>query len=277
LPHFYLIRLNAFLGFGVYALALAALIRIKRPEVKEMALLILFGMLLAFRPVNKIIYDLFPPLYAIRGALRFFVISSAGISLMAALTLHTVMPYLKKAWMIALLALGMLTFHFLENITFPLLRFESGDLYRPAASYLEYFKSRPQTVILNLPSNNPFGIRPVRFEKGFTERLFGYNRETIYMNHQTYHRKNIINGNNGYFPASRLVTQRLVDRIAEDSAIDSLMMMGMEYVVFHKYLVVEPEEDNLPLLLSRPEYFRPEYEDQDIVIFTVRKSGEGSF
>ena len=69
-----------------------------------------------------------------------------------------------------------------------------------------------------------------------SEDLFEWNREIIYMNRQTYHRQNVVNGVHGYFPRTRLEAQRLVDALPAPDAFAGLRALGVDYVVYHHSL-----------------------------------------
>jgi hypothetical protein len=149
----------------------------------------------------------------------------------------------------------------MENVPFPLASFAAPC--QPPDEYIDFFRDRREvTTVLDIPTNT--GIGYYRDD----EDIFEWNREAIYMNWQTYHRQNIFNGVNSYFPRSRFDVQRHIYRLPSPAAIRTLQEFGMEYIVFHKNLILHHTENILaqlkqsPLLISR-------FESENLAILQV--------
>src|SRR5207244_1625853 len=100
----------------------------------------------------------------------------------------------------------------LENVPVPLKTFAGARLATPERLVLDFFGGQRGYVLLDLPS------RPGGALYQDSQDLFEWNREIIYMNRQTYHRQNVVNGVHGYFPRTRLDAQRLVDALPAPDA-----------------------------------------------------------
>lgn len=273
------IRLRAFTGYGVLALAIIGLFKTNSNKIREILFIILIGVLFAFNYFNKYLYYyLLPDIFLFfRVAHRFYFISCIGFSLLAAFGLSILIQKFQKfnKYAIAIFLVFFFT-HFIENVTFPLMSYRINDLSKPTNSYLMFFNKELKSTLLNLPSNDITGMKTnsenTKVENGpLIQRIFKYNRETIYMNQQTYHKQNILNGNNGYYPKSRLKIQEYIENIPSQAAFDSLLTVGLDYIVFHKNFVLEGEENELRILKEQEKYLKLEFEDNDIAIFKVQK------
>ena len=122
-----------------------------------------------------------------------------------------------------------------ENVPFPLRSFEGARYAQPPDDYLDFFRRRDRSVILNLPSGTGYGLA------GSADDLNVFNRELIYINWQTYHGHDIANGVNGYIPHSRIATQLLIYELPSWEAIDELAALGIDFIAFNKGLVLPGE------------------------------------
>jgi hypothetical protein len=126
---------------------------------------------------------------------------------------------------------GLLTLAVLaENVPVPLKSFEGRRLATPEPLVREFFAHRRGDVLLDLPS------QPGGALYRDSHDLFEWNRELIYMNRQTYHRQNIVNGVHGYFPRSRLRAQKLVNLLPAPEAFAGLREIGVDYIIYHRSL-----------------------------------------
>jgi hypothetical protein len=93
------------------------------------------------------------------------------------------------------------------------------------------------------------------------------------MNRQTYHRQNVVNGVHGYFPRSRLRTQRLVDALPAPEAFAGLRTLGVDYVVYHHSLEL-PWERGLYEKLAGSGELVVRASTPEVTIFAWPVSGE---
>lgn len=234
------VRLHAFLGCLLYSLALAgAFLRTKGK--KELLLIALAGFILAVGPVLRLggfavpfpmglVYGLHPIFSFLRVPVRGFFISSMALSILAATALGWALSFLRsktglRAGYAALAAVPFFTLHFLENVPFPLKSFDYGKHYRIPGPYLDLFKDKKDSVILDLPNCGIYSI------EGSERPVYGYNREAVYMIWQTHHRQNIVNGVYGYFPAKRLELQAEIEKLPAPGLFRE---HRIDYIVYHK-------------------------------------------
>ena len=154
----------------------------------------------------------------------------------------------------------------LENAPFPLQGFPARDLLAPPASYVEFFRGRSEpAIVVDLPSSCFYrdGDRP---DEG---GLWFYNRDILYMNWQPIHRQIIAGGVNSYVSRARAELDPELQRVPEREALRKLRSVGVEYVVFHKKLVLLPDEDILARLRSSSDLVQ-RLDDERIAIFEIR-------
>jgi hypothetical protein len=111
---------------------------------------------------------------------------------------------------------------------------------------VEYFKKfEDRKIVLDLPSAI-LGLPPPQDSNG----LWYCNREHFYMNYQTQHKQIIVGGINGYVSTARLGLDRWISKLPEGQAIGAIKAMGVQYIVFHKRLIMISSEDILAGLQS---------------------------
>lgn len=164
----------------------------------------------------------------------------------------------------AILILGGI--YVLENAEFPLARFEYRSLLEPPPAYVDFFRNASQRkILLDLPSSKLFlPNMPIRME----DRVWTYNREMIYMNWETFHHQIILNGINGYLPAEHMKLNEVIQQVPESKALNYLKSLGTNYLVFHKNLIIYPNEDILERLKKSPG-LELVLEDGDLSIFKL--------
>jgi len=274
-------RRRAHVGFLLYGLSLLAL---WQPYRWKRALVGLFcvGLLIAFGPLITVAGTTIPTLlYPInkwigltnlfRVPSRAFFLSLVALSLLAARTvahwsrrLAGRRPGLARALPFLLGAAFLI-----ENVPVPLPSFAGRRYAEPEAALREFFRRHdaPAAVLLHLPSRTGFSYA------GAGQDLYPLNREIIYMNWQTYLRRNTMNGVNGYLPRSRVAAQRHIDRLPDDAALDGLLSLaggaGPLYIAFHRDLVLPGEEDLLPRLEQAPR-LRPVLRGDRAVLYEVQ-------
>jgi len=155
-----------------------------------------------------------------------------------------------------------------ENVPVPLKSFAGRQFATPAPVVREFFDGQRGKVLLNLPS------RPGGALFRDSQDLFEWNRELIYMNRQTYHRQNIVNGVHGYFPRTRLELQRLVDALPAPEAFAGLREFGVDYIVYHRNLEL-PWEAGLYDRLVRSGELVAAAASSDVTIFGWASRAEG--
>ncbi|MCK5580445.1 MAG: hypothetical protein KAJ18_04150 [Candidatus Omnitrophica bacterium] len=150
---------------------------------------------------------------------------------------------------------------FVENIPVPLPSFGAKAYAYPQKEYAVFLGKKDIDVILNLPSNPGIGLA------GDYKDLHSWARECIYMNWQTYHKKNILNGLNGYFPRSRLEVQKLIQQLPGRDAVEALKnKYDLDCIIFHKNLIISEDETRLFYNMKRSEYFNVELETEELLI-----------
>lgn len=277
--YFVYTRRCAFLGFLLYLLAGAGLLADPRAR-RELCLLYLIGLVLALGPFVSIGHRLLPgptlPAYrwlhlaaVLRVPSRAFALSVLAVVLAAAIGMarlgasSALQARPRRRLVFAVLTAAVL----LENVPVPLKSFAGARLATPEPLVLDFFGGQRGHVLLDLPS------RPGGALYEDSQDLFEWNREILYMNRQTYHRQNVVNGVHGYFPRSRLQTQRLVDALPAPEAFAGLRALGVDYVVYHHSLEL-PWERGLYEKLAASGELVVMASAPDVTIFGWPASGE---
>ena len=238
--YFVYTRRCAFLGFVLYALAGVGVRRgHTHPELLALyagALVISFGPMIWVGDV--MLPNVTLPFYrwglasVLRIPSRAFAFSLLAVVLLASIGLERIgsSRWIDRRWKRYLL-LGLVTAAVVaENVPIPIKSFAGRSLATPEPLVREFFAGKRGAVLLDLPTR-PGGAL---FRDG--SDLFEWNREILYMNRQTYHLQNVVNGVHGYFPRSRLLVQRLVDALPAKEAVDGLREIGVEFIVYHRTL-----------------------------------------
>ena len=246
------LRKSAFIGFLVLFLAGLSFKKINKHKL-ELIIIGLLGVILSttqsinlcgveIYPPLKVLSSIFPILKYLRVPLRAYALFIFAISILAAFGMKAIIPKIKFKGFKSLILLIVCFIFFLENIPMPLQAYNIENYDRIPAEYANFFKNTENKIILDLPSRgiNNFDISQ--------RDLFHYNREIIYMNWQNQHKQNIFNGVNGYFPKKRSEIQKIVNQLPNTTALASLKNMGLDYIVFHKDMVLSPDEDILESL-----------------------------
>jgi hypothetical protein len=273
--YFVYTRRCAFLGFVLYALAAAGVAATRR---WELAALYAFSLLVSFGPYVEIGGALIPgaawPLYQwldapglLRVPSRAFsfallaVVVAAGAGLERLGSLPVLRGGTRRLALFAIVGAAVLV----ENVPVPLKSFPGASLARPEPLVRDYFAGKKGSVLLDLPS------RPGGALYGDSGGLFEWNRELIYMNRQTYHHQNIVNGVHGYFPASRLRLQEIVNALPSPEALAGLREAGIDHIVYHHALEL-PWEAGLDEALAAAPQLDVAASSADVTIFEWRDS-----
>ena len=258
--YFVYTRRCAFLGLVLYSLAGLGLATTTPRARRELAALYLASLVLALGPVifvgGSMVPNLTYPAYrwldaagVLRVPCRAFSFSVLAVVLAAAIGLERVAaaparqtgPRRRAAFAVATVAV------LLENVPWPLKSFAGAELARPEPLVLAYFAGKRGHVVLDLPS------RPGGALFRDSEDLFEWNRELIYMNRQTYHRQNVVNGVHGYFPRTRLQVQKMIDALPAPEAFSRLRALGVDRLVYHRALELPWERGLYRKLAASPE------------------------
>ncbi len=267
-------RRAAFLGFVLYGLAVFGVLSARRHRW-ELVSIFFGGLILALGPMIEVGDRLYPnvtlPAYqwvdlarVLRVPSRAFSFSVLAVVLAAAIGLETLLGrrFLRSAsrrWAVLILACGSIL---VENVPMPLASFAGTQIATPEPAVSAFFADETGRVLLDLPSRIGGGLR------GDSQDLFEWNRELVYMNRQTYHRQNIVNGVHGYFPRTRIETQRIIDRLPAETALTELGELGVEFIVYHRALEL-PWEQGQYEALARSPHLEPVVADQDVTIFRL--------
>jgi hypothetical protein len=152
---------------------------------------------------------------------------------------------LSAGWRGLLAVFVVFALFFAENVPVPIKSYEAVRYARPDEAYVQYLRRNVNGVVLNLPCS------PGVYFGGDNGPLYEWARECIYMNWQTYYRKNCANGVNGYVPWSRTELQLIVNSLPDSIALERLKGRGISHIIYHRNLVL-PHEDRsvLPWLRS---------------------------
>jgi hypothetical protein len=267
------IRHHAFLGIIAPALAIMSLKKLT-PGKLELVIIMFIGLFFSFGYSIRIgetlihtpmyyIYHYLPLTRYIRVPIRAYFLVSLSISILASHGLHSIFVRYKlqnrKKFFILILILFI---HFLENTPFPLMSFKAEKLAAIPSSYKNFFKNQEKKIILDLPTSLGTDFQ-------YSNRvLFPYNREVIYMNWQTEHEHFILGGVNGYYPKSRVEVQKYVEKIPERNTLNYLNNLGVNYIVFHKNLLL-PEERNPQISLDNSSELKKVHETIEIAIYQL--------
>jgi hypothetical protein len=268
-----LIRRCAFLGSCLYFLALLGLRHFDRQKAELVLILILgLGMSIAVgdymhgHSLPITLSKVFPWISFLRVPLRAFFMCSFALSILGAFGVVSLFAFFRleqKKVMFIFMAV-ILCIHFIENKPKELESFSAALYHRAPNAYLEYFENKPSAVVLDLPS-----VIDISF-KNSSKDLFEYNREAIYMNWQTQHHLNIVGGVNGYFPKTRMIVEKCIKRLPESDSIAELREMGIEYLVFHKTMVLQGEEGWLAALRKSNFILEEVFDNEQMTIFKIR-------
>jgi hypothetical protein len=167
-------------------------------------------------------YEYVPLSKYLRVELRAYSLVLLCMSLFAAFGWRRLLAMLSK-WRSGLRWAGLAiacAFVAAENISWPLNAFEMLAYPAVPPGYVEYFRDKPEALILDLPSQS-------------TEWPY-YIDDEIYVIWQTKHKRNIVGGVNGYYPASRIETQRKTDRLPSRQSFRYFLEGGVTHIIWHE-------------------------------------------
>lgn len=239
-------------------------------------------------PFSKIV----PLMSFHRVPVRAYVFVLLAVSFLAAVALDVILRRVRNRRASLLIVAFFFGGHFIENAPFPLPSYPLGPLLEIPSEYKKFMEGKRDAIVLDLPSR--FGMLypnwdPALFSnpRAFVHAdpsappltvldrssyslshlpLFNYSREFLYMNWQTQHKANIVGGANGYFPVSRLVYDRWLEDLPDERVLTWIYDQGVDYVVYHKHMLVPGEADMLPQLSQSPQ-LRVVFAGEQIVVF----------
>ncbi len=310
--HWPSVRRRAHIGVGLWALALAGLFGFWRAGRRarapgpgpdrstglELCLIGALGLILALGPVIMLwghgyptpllpLYDVSPLVRLFRVPVRAFAMTLASVSIAAGFGWLCLLRRLERvprlrlrpiAWLaIAVVVVG------IENIPFPLPAFGAARHAAPSPEYVAFLKDLPRNdgddgivaaaeripVILDLPSAIGYG-------GALVGDLFPQNRELIYMNWQTYHRQNIVNGLNGYLPRSRVELQEAIDALPDEEAFTSLWRRGVRYLALHFDMVLNGTELHTLAAIRKAPSVRLVYAARGLLLLRLEPPPDGA-
>ncbi len=307
------LRHRAFIGWLIPFLALMSLIRMRRNQVLFL-IIGFVALILALGPGTLVpgtgivatplypIYRLFPIVGFIRVPIRAYFIVVLMMALLAAVMLDRIinLSFFSNQRRAFLFFSAAVILHILENTPFPLGGF-SAVKYEISREYVEFSEEMNGALFLDLPTrmskeyhnwddlifDNPNeyiyqqpGLPELEVVYGSEDfwyseyDLFEYNREIIYMIWQTEHKQNIVGGLNAYYPIPRLIFQRWIMDLPEKEAVDWLQEQGVDYLIFHKTLVLPGEEEQL-LDLESSLWISKIFDGEDIAVFQLSVLSDG--
>ncbi len=302
------VRHHNFHGLLILSLAFYALLKWNKENRKLLAIIAIGGVLLSLGPMLMVgtdeiiptplypLYHHLPILEYLRVTSRAFFIFSFAIAVLAAMSFEKITQNLDPRKFLAVSLLFFLA-HFIENTPMPFKAFKYEGLYEPPAIYEQIrAENNNDTLILDLPSyfsldypnwtdsafRNPEShifkqegkekieiVNQGMFVSSWDD-VFEYNREIIYLNWQTSHKLNTINGVNGYFPEPRLIYQYHINKLPDPDSLITLKNMGITHIVFHKKLRLKNELDYLDQL-RQSTYLKIYQEDEETVLFKFNR------
>ncbi len=275
-------RRRAFVGTAVALLAVYGVL-LPFAGRGELAALFLTGLVLALGPANIVdgqvvrmpayaLYEYVPGFHMFRIPGRAFALALLAIAIFAAHGAGALAERFatdeRRGARVAALLLGLLLV--IENVPVPMRSFEAAALVRPPPDYASFFADKDDTVVLNLPSGIGYGLG------GSANDLNVFNRELIYINWQTYHGQNIVNGVNGYIPHARMRWQRSISRLPSRAAVDEIVAGGIDFVVFNRELVLPGEAHLLDALRGHPDVLALVHESDTTAVFEVKGAAKPS-
>lgn len=174
----------------------------------------------------------------LRHPVRMFFIASMVLSILAGAGLLWLSKQTKLPLVVLLLVAAV--FFVLENVPFPLEKYESAPYIRSERLYSEISIDEQPKVLLELPSSLDFES----FDLG--KPINQFTREYIYMYWQTKHKQHVLNGGVAFFPPERIRNAKLISGLPNDDALRTLIQLNqLDYIIYHPEM--ELKHDN-PIL-----------------------------
>ncbi len=245
-------------------------------------------------------YTWIPVLSYMRVTNRAYFLVLLALSLCAGLSLDRLVRLLigkKRAAAYAVIA-AVFIVHGVENIPIPFKAWPVARYIELPDDYARFVATTaPNEVFMDLPSHFNMQVEnwdpavfddPLRFirrEPGqprlevseismFTsswDNLFQYNRELIYMQWQSLHRRSTVSGLNGYFPTPRMLYYQHGERLPEPEAVGWLARRGVTAIVYHKGMELKKDRVGLSMLEGSP-LLEKVFDSPTLAAFRFRRS-----
>jgi hypothetical protein len=257
-----------FPGFLVIALAITALVGIRRMEITRrrrvmmLVAIAIVGFLLSLgthTPLYGWVYRLFPPMHGLRVAARFgnlFLLGMAGLAGYGLSSVHRSLasqprtaPY--AAVVAAVLCIGVN----IESLRAPIQYQRFGGI----PSLYSLLKTEPHVVLAEVP----FYPRQATFE----------NAE--YVLNSTGHWRPLMNGYSGYTPASYVKFADAFWYFPRDYAIDAMRRAGVTHVMVHPQRFGNEADDVIRTLNGRSDFELMGVGTRGLRLYRLQRDGEG--
>lgn len=209
--------------------------------------------------------DIFERFFRIPG--RAFVVANFALAVLAARGFMVLRKRVKRA---NLLAVCLLVVFFLENLPLRVHPEDHSDVFAMPEIYELIQADEPQ-VIAELPSS-------LFTDAGYVRGISEFSREYRYQYWQTRHHHHILNGSVSYFPRVRMENNALLIKVAEgDNLPDLIRWNTVDYVTFHKDLIMSESEAAIYPYLNSRNYLRVLLDTDRVVLYQVvpEKLNEG--
>lgn len=205
--------------------------------------------------------EMFKWFYRIPG--RTFVVGVFALSVLFAAGIVRITQNQKRG---PLIAVALIVIFLFENLPFPFPLLHNRNALVPPKQYLSFFEKQKMKVTADVPSS----LFTNRFQ--YVNNISEYSREYRYMYWQTLHRNHTINGSVSYFPNSRMRNNDLLKDITINNNLAQLIATNqLDYLTFHKKLVLAKEETNIDTFLMHSPMLDKQLENEEIVIYKVKK------
>lgn len=267
------IRKHCFTGIFLPLVALIGSVRIIKTSRSQGIFLILSASIflsLSFGANNPMLsgYMELPFISYLRVPSRYYLITILILTVLYGIGVEVIGGLVRdeKKSSVIMLALGIA--FVLENLPTQLYGHEYASILKPDPSYIEYFGGKKRrSIILDLPSTVLFQQEQ---QVNTADRIWFFSREAFYMNWQTYHHQIIVGGTNGYIPKRRLEIEEYIRLLPSAAGVKKLRNFGVEFIVYHKDMVLFPNENILDELKVSP-YLNLRSENMRDVIFELSK------
>lgn len=267
--HWVIVRKGCFMGVIFPAFTIVGIIKAIKKTHFLILILVIFTVLSfgANIPFLELIQKI-PLGQYFRVPLRFYLFSIMSMSIYFSIGVEYLSNRIilnKQYFKNNVILFSIFLIYMAENAPFPMHGYEFSKLILPSKSYVEFFKKfNGRKIILDLPTLSNYPSWRVDDSKA----LWFYNREMLYMNWVTAHGQIVVGGVNGYLPKSRVRVDEIVQQLPGVQAFVELKKIGINYLVFHKKLILAPEENILATLKSSA-YLKLSQEDDDLAIFKL--------
>ncbi len=192
---------------------------------------------------------------------RFYSVTIFGIAVLAGAGYAKIESYIPKP---RLFAAFVILLFLIENIELTPGIYNHQSVIDVPECYESLKGNDKIDVIAELPSSL---FTP---NYGYINDLSEFSREYMYLYWQSKHHEHILNGSASYFPYSRMENNtRLIHLTSEDVLMDLIQSNNLEWIVFHKDLVLNENEKKIMDFLYTSSLLNIEFDDDRTVLFEV--------